>query len=107
MTEQIPDLVSYVCLTCQKSFEHHLVTGSTEMKCPECGGVSYNVGRKFKAPRKGDKEQWDKVRLLITSGFRFQPSQEEPRDMPYPESLADAKKFVAKPERKTVKLKRS
>jgi hypothetical protein len=30
-----------------------------------------NVGRTFKAPRKGDNAQWKKVELLLKEGARF------------------------------------
>ena len=70
-----------------------------ELKCPECGGTSYNFGRHFKAPKKTDKKQWRKIQFLFEHGFRFQKIRIGAGDIdsiPYPENLEQAKEFVVK-----------
>tara|TARA_A200000113_G_scaffold221242_1_gene232789 strand:+ start:101 stop:562 length:462 start_codon:yes stop_codon:yes gene_type:complete len=68
-------------------------------QCASCGGVSYNLGRNFKAPKKLDTAQWRKVAYLIQHGFYFQkirPSKNSYYSVPYPSTLAEARVFVKK-----------
>ena len=52
------------------------------------------MGRGFKAPRKGEAEQWKKVRKLYEAGYRFH--QNGMRDVPpYPDRLRDVDQFIA------------
>jgi predicted RNA-binding Zn-ribbon protein involved in translation (DUF1610 family) len=87
-------LVAHACFSCRKSFKVHprqdFVT-----KCPECGGVMHAMGRSFKAPPKGDKEQWLKVQSLYACGFRFFSYRSFPSAPKLPERLRDVKNFVA------------
>ena len=94
--------IAFACLQCCKSFKRDtdITKGFIkELKCPECGGVSYNVGRHFKAPKKTDTKQWNKVAYLIKHGFHFQKIYDQDHDgqsVPYPDTLQEAKKFVIK-----------
>ena len=94
--------MSSVCLTCCKSFKRHLdkPIGEPEIKvCPACGGNSFNFGRHFKAPKKTDKKQWDKIIFLFNHGFRFQKIRlglGHHDTVAYPETLEQAKVFVIK-----------
>lgn len=94
--------MSYVCLSCCKSFKRALdkPIRNPEIKaCPECGGNSYNFGRHFKAPKKNDKKQWEKIIFLFEHGFRFQKIRigEHNHDtISYPATLEEAKEFVVK-----------
>ncbi len=98
-----PYNMAFACLECCKSFkrEYKLLPKDypSELPCPECGGVSYNFGRHFKAPRKTDKKQWEKIRFLLEHGFRFQKVRTEKNSLesvPYPKTMAEAKEFVEK-----------
>ena len=64
-----------------------------------CGGVTYNLGRHFKAPKKSDIAQWKKVAYLVHHGFYFQkirPIKNSYCNVSYPSTLAEAKVFVKK-----------
>lgn len=93
---------SFACLECCKSFkrEFDLAEGRPkEMACPDCGGVAHNFGRHFKAPKKSDRKQWEKVRFLFEHGFRFQKVRVEENStesVPYPKTMQEAKEFVEK-----------
>ena len=91
------------CLECCKSFkrEYKLIPREypSELPCPNCGGTAYNLGRHFKAPKKTDKKQWNKIQFLVKNGFRFQKIRIGSGDhdtVPYPDTLEEAKEFVIK-----------
>ena len=71
-----PYNMAFTCLECCKSFKrpYELIQKEypSKLPCRNCGGISYNLGRHFKAPKKTDKKQWNKIRFLIENGFRFQ-----------------------------------
>ena len=87
-------LIGYVCVDCRKVFKRQWVPGNVEFKCPHCSRTAHNVGRKFKAPRRTNDEQWKKVELLLASGFRFNTLYENGVAIRYPETLQEAKAFV-------------
>ena len=97
-----PYKMAFACLECCKSFKRRFSTADgfpDELPCPECGGPAYNFGRHFKAPKKADKRQWQKIRFLFEHGFRFQKIRVGLRDhdtVPYPETLEEAREFVVK-----------
>ncbi len=98
-----PYNMAFACFQCCKSFkreiDYHSDKWLKELKCPECGGPSYNFGRHFKAPKKSDKKQWQKVRLLFDNGFQFQKIYDQENNglqIPYPETLEQAKEFVVR-----------
>jgi hypothetical protein len=65
--------------------------------CPHCGGRAINLGRHFKPPKNSDVDQWKKVRYLVAAGFFFQRVRDAERSrVPYPETLKDARAFVAR-----------
>lgn len=93
--------MSFACFSCQKSFKRHVEASPKDypnhMSCPECGGVSVNLGRNFKAPKKNDVKQWEKVRFLVDHGFLFQKIRvgaNHHDTVPYPETLEEAREFV-------------
>ena len=97
-----PYNMSFACLECCKSFkrEYRLLPREypKELPCPECGGAAHNFGRHFKAPKKSDHKQWSKIRFLFEHGFRFQkirPVRNSVESVPYPDTLEEAKEFVA------------
>jgi predicted RNA-binding Zn-ribbon protein involved in translation (DUF1610 family) len=63
-----PYLGAHACFNCQKSFK---LSYEKDHVCPQCGLIIYRMGRAFKAPKRGDHEQWRKVQKLYASGFRF------------------------------------
>ncbi len=64
--------------------------------CPSCGAEAVQLDRKFKAPRRNDLAQWEKVRFLYAHGFRFATQYEESgRMVRYPATLEEARTFVA------------
>jgi hypothetical protein len=92
--------MAFACLTCCKSFKREFDLAEEcpmTLKCPECGASAHNFGRHFKAPKKSNKKQWDKIRFLFAHGFRFQkiPVGSGHHDtVPYPETMEEAKEFV-------------
>lgn len=87
-------LFPYACFACRRSFRRAYEPGLPNRKCPNCGGESIALNRKFKAPASDDVEQWKKVRFLVEHGFRFQSVYENKETVPYPASLREAKAFV-------------
>jgi ribosomal protein L34E len=81
----------YACFDCRKAFKAPLgeidgvvVTprgafvrqkfkkqANPQPTCPECKQPMHNMGLDFKAPKKTDLEQWQKVRRLYAAGFTF------------------------------------
>jgi hypothetical protein len=86
-----PYLFSYACFTCRKAFKQarrNLITIETNHRtwlheaavhtCPQCSGKLWNMGRKFKPPRKDDETAWEKVyewrtqaRDVVTKGSQL------------------------------------
>lgn len=109
MVDRTPYNMSFACFDCCKSFKREFLLNedmSMELKCPNCGGVSHNLGRHFKAPKKTDKSQWKKVRFLFDHGFRFQKIRigSGHHDVVlYPDNLEQAKEFVVKYKKYAIK----
>ena len=95
--------MSYACLTCRTAQKRHVEGHPSDyplkMECPICKEAMFNLGRHFKAPAKSDFKQWKKVAFLIEHGFLFQkirPDKDSYESVRYPETLEDAREFVAK-----------
>jgi hypothetical protein len=88
----------FVCFSCRKSFKRVWPpSGSATLPCPECGGQSFGLARKFRAPARSDAAQWKKVQFLVESGFRFGSLHDEQGErVPYPKTLKEAEAFVAR-----------
>lgn len=78
----------YVCFRCRKSFKRASRIEAV-LPCPECGGPSIGLTRKFKPPRQSDKKQWDKVEALVRHGFLFWSLGE-----PYPDTIREVAAFA-------------
>ncbi|GGI85562.1 hypothetical protein [Shewanella gelidii] len=98
-----PYNMAFACLDCHSSFKRELKLAPCDypkqLTCPNCGGVAHNYGRHFKAPKKSDKKQWEKVKFLHEHGFRFHKiriGSGHHDVVPYPETLEQAKEFVVK-----------
>jgi ssDNA-binding Zn-finger/Zn-ribbon topoisomerase 1 len=87
-----PDyLVAHACFECRKSWKRSEESGAT---CPECGGSLHWMGRAFKAPKKSNLEQWEKVEALWGAGFRFIAHTRWRKVEPYPERLREVTAFI-------------
>lgn len=51
-----------ICLDCRLSFK------GTD-KCPSCGKPLIGMGKKFKAPRRTNLNQWRKVAMMVEYGY--------------------------------------
>lgn len=78
----------YACFRCRKSFKRASRTEAV-LPCPECGGPSIGLTRKFKPPKRSDEKQWKKVEALVRHGFLFWSLSE-----PYPETLREVAAFA-------------
>lgn len=58
----------WACFDCRKMFNLYRPLSL----CPVCRQPMHNTGWDFKAPRKADKKQWEKVILLYRKGIRWQ-----------------------------------
>ncbi|MBF7073490.1 hypothetical protein ISG33_08795 [Glaciecola sp. MH2013] len=94
--------MSFVCLICKTSNMRHFNRLPRDypdvISCPICKGDSFNLGRNFKPPKKSDSMQWKKIKYLVSHGFLFQKIRVVPGSndsIPYPETLSEAKDFVA------------
>ena len=69
MAQSPPYLHPFACFACRRSFKRP--GERDEAVCPVCGTRAVRLNRKFKAPRREDVEQWEKVEALVKLGFRF------------------------------------
>jgi len=87
-------LLAHVCFLCRKSFKRPY-SENEEKRCPECGGNCIALSRNFKAPKKDDKAQWEKVEFLVNEGFRFFSHPVLADGSPVPlKTLVQAKEFI-------------
>ncbi len=95
-----PYNIAFACFDCQKSFKRGLDKKCPlTLICPNCGGTSHNFERHFKAPKKTDNKQWEKVKFLFENGFNFQKIYDQSKSgerVPYPETMEQAQEFVVK-----------
>ena len=85
-------LVAHACFSCRKSWK---LPEESSAVCPQCGQAISWMGRAFKAPKKSNAEQWEKVEMLWRAGFRFFPNTRGREIEPYPERMRDVANFVA------------
>jgi len=78
----------YVCFRCRKSFKRASRVEAV-LPCPECAGPSIGLTRKFKAPKRSDVKQWNKVEALVRRGFLFWSVGE-----PYPDTVQEVAAFA-------------
>ncbi|QNQ11028.1 hypothetical protein [Sphingomonas alpina] len=78
----------YACFRCRKSFKR-ASRANAVLTCPDCGGPSIGLTRKFKPPKRTDIKQWEKVEALVRHGFLFWSLGE-----PYPETLDQVTAFA-------------
>ncbi|WP_420137482.1 hypothetical protein [Sphingomonas sp.] len=80
----------YACFRCRKSFKRASRTAAV-LACPNCGGPSIGLTRKFKPPKQSDRKQWDKVEALVRHGFLFWSVGEA-----YPGTLQEVAAFASR-----------
>jgi hypothetical protein len=70
----------YVCTDCRVSFkrpEHRRTPTWVEFPdkndwpCPNCNKLMVNVGRDYRVPKRGNKNQWKKLKVLVAKGWLF------------------------------------
>lgn len=83
-------LIAHACFGCRKSWK---VRADTLAVCPQCAAPLSEMGRAFKAPKKSDAEQWEKVEALWRAGFRFWPIWSDAIE-PLPDRLREVEDFV-------------
>ncbi|PVM84556.1 hypothetical protein [Caulobacter endophyticus] len=81
----------HACFECRKSWK---LSNAAAGACPECARPLHWMGRAFKAPRKADKDQWTKVRLLWLAGFRFVSHTRGREAEPFPDRPGEVEAFV-------------
>jgi len=103
--------MSFACLDCCKSFKREYKLHPSEypnrLECPNCHSTAYNFGRHFKAPKKSNLKQWEKIRFLFQNGFHFQKiyiNGDLNNSVSYPETLQEAKEFVNKYKEQAISL---
>ena len=90
-------LIHFACFACRRSFKRKVEFGAAVYlkACPDCSGQAIHLGRHFKPPKRTDQKQWRKVEYLVRAGFFFQHVRSgDTGQVPYPETLEDARKFV-------------
>lgn len=87
-TAQSNYLHPYACFRCRKSFKR-ATRSEAVLPCPECGGPSIGLTRKFKPPKRSDEKQWKKVEALVRHGFLFWSLGER-----YPDTLQEVDAFA-------------
>lgn len=84
-------LIAHACFDCRKSWKRH---GDTAQLCPQCRGPLALMGRSFKAPKKADEAQWEKVPRLWDAGFRFWSYRSFPDAERFPEGVREVDAFI-------------
>src|SRR5437870_5175698 len=85
-----PYLFPNACVHCRKSFKKP--KSDVHGICPECGGKTVTLNRKFSIPKTSDIEQWRST----VSAFRVSERRADggSYEVRYPKTLAEAKDFV-------------
>jgi hypothetical protein len=84
----------FACVACRRCFRR-TASRTLQRRCPSCTGQAIQMGRKFKAPRRDDDEQWRKVELLIDHGIFFDRGTDPAMSgRSYPRTLAEARTLV-------------
>lgn len=95
--------MQFACFRCRKAFKqpvaHPRRLPEEQHICPDCGGEMQEMGRYFRAPKRGDVEQWMKVQALAEAGFTFHSSYSN-RVGNYPERLRDVESFIENAKRR-------
>lgn len=88
-------LVSFACFACRKCFKKPFVPDH-QYKCPQCAQEMAHMGRSFKAPRRTETQQWEKVQRLWSAGYRFHTNTRRQHVPAFPNKLHDLDKWIKK-----------
>lgn len=58
----------FACLACKHTAKF---PRSAAPRCPTCRQMMVDLGHDFAAPRKEAADQWEKIRILVSAGLRF------------------------------------
>jgi hypothetical protein len=85
--------VAHVCFACRRSAKPPELPDQAPRTCPKCRGPLHCMGWSFHVPRRTDIDEWTKVEVLYSRGFRFFSSGfgQYP---PLPKRLQDLKAFL-------------
>lgn len=87
-----------VCLNCKRV--ESLGTDHSQFRtgcCPQCSTQMHFVSHKFRPPKATDVKSWEVAAYLISHGFNYCTIRDEKGlAVPYPATLTDAEKFVAR-----------
>ena len=70
----MPELSTQACFECRKVFKkpHWYKTKDTpvppQYPCPDCGKILMAMGYKFRAPRRDDVKNWNRIKTAIETG---------------------------------------
>jgi hypothetical protein len=85
----MPVLSQFACFACRKAFKQSFSDEVGANVCPECSQPMTMMGTAFRAPKQSNIKQWEKARLLIEAGFRFNKD-----GGPKPRTLKDVPAFL-------------
>ena len=92
-----------ICFNCKSVIS--VYTDNSEnvsTPCPECGGETHTVANRFRPPVPENTKKWEVVEFLLANGFAYHHIYakvarfDRGEEIPYPETMADAKAFVLK-----------
>ena len=108
--------MKFACLDCRKVFKKHKYKQSNagewteadyEVVCPQCHGKMFETGSAFKPPKVIDVKEWEKLRPLFNSGYKFHPDFGNPfksvETVEKPNCNSVPKSVFQKPARKRAK----
>ena len=85
----------HVCFECRKSFKRPV--SDSKASCSDCGRPLIALNRKFSAPKKVAKGEWEVVEYLVRAGFKFQSIElQDGSTAKYPKTMKEAISFVSK-----------
>jgi hypothetical protein len=85
--------VAHVCFVCRRSAKLAELADMAPHTCPTCRGPLHWMGWSFHVPSRDDVDEWTKVEILYSRGFRFFSSGfgQYP---PLPQRLQDVEAFL-------------
>jgi DNA-directed RNA polymerase subunit RPC12/RpoP len=85
----MPVRYQFACFSCRKAFKQSSSDEVGANVCPECSQPITMMDTAFRAPKQSNLKQWEKARLLIEAGFRFNKD-----GGPKPRTLKDVPAFL-------------
>ena len=83
----------WACFVCRKVFKKPL--SEEPRRCPDCGGETVVLSRKFRTPPRDSRAEWAVVEYLVSCGFRYGSVRDAAGNrVPYPTTMSAAEAFV-------------